>query len=120
MRWTELAEPLPSSPACEFDNVEAMDTIHSYPDLFAITNPINVDRFESLLSSHPNQPCEQSVCRGLCEGFWPFANTHHGEWPLTWDNSLRTPKSPDEAIFLQEQIDKEVQLGHYSEPFGPD
>ena len=105
MHWTELAEPLPSSPACEFDNVEAMDTIHSHPDLFAITNPINVDRFESLLSSHPNQP---------------FANTYYGEWPLTWDNSQCTPKTPDEAIFLQEQIDKEVQLGHYSEPFGPD
>ena len=53
------------------------------------------------------------------ESFWPFANTHYGEWPLTWDNSQRTPKTPDEAIFLQERIDKEVQLGRYSEPFGP-
>ena len=69
MRWTELAEPLPSPPASEFDNVEALDTIHSHPDLFAITTPINVDHFESLLSSHPNQPFVQSVCRGLREGF---------------------------------------------------
>ena len=60
------------------------------------------------------------MCRGLREGFWPFANTHYGEWPLTWDNSQRTPKTPDEAAFLQDQIDKEVELGRYSAPFGPD
>ena len=69
MRWTELAEPPPSSPVSKFDNVKALDTIHSHPDLFTITTPINVDHFESLLSSHPNQPFVQSVCRGLREGF---------------------------------------------------
>ena len=95
-------------------------TPFSHPDLFAITTPINIDRFKSLLSSHPNQSFVQFVCRGLCEGFWPFANTHYGKWPLTWENSQRTPKTPDEAIFPQKQIDKEVQLGRYSEPFGPD
>ena len=68
VHWTELAEPLPSPPASEFDNVEALDTIYSHPDLFAITTPINVDHFKSLLSSHPNQPFVQSVCRGLREG----------------------------------------------------
>ena len=114
VRWTEFAEPLPAPPASEFDNVEALETINDHPDLFAITTPINVDRFESLLSSHPNQPFVWSVCQGLHEGFWPFANTHYGEWPLTWDNSQRTPKTPDEAAFLQEQIDKEAELGRYS------
>ena len=117
MRWTELAEPLPSPPASKFDNVEALDTIHSHPDLFAITTPINIDRFESLLSSHPNQPFVHSVCRGLRKGFWPFANTHYGEWPLTWDNSQRTPKTPDEAMFLQEQIDK-CSLDAIQSPLG--
>ena len=40
VHWTELAEPLPSPSASEFDNVEALHTIHSYPDLFAIVvNP---------------------------------------------------------------------------------
>ena len=47
-------------------------------------------------------------------------NIHHGEWPLTWDNSQGTPKTPDEATFLYEQVNKEVQLGHYLELFGPD
>ena len=68
--------------------------------LFRITTPINVDCFQSLLSSHPNQPFVLSVCRGLREGFWPFANTHYGEWPLTWDNSKCTPKTPEGALFL--------------------
>ena len=52
--------------------------------------------------------------------FWPFANTHNGEWLLTWNNSQCTPKTPNEAAFLQEQLNKNVELGHYSEPFGPD
>ena len=119
MCWTETAEPLPSPPDAEFDNLEALSTIQTYPHLFRITTPINVDRFQSLLSSHPNQPFVLSVCRGLREGFWPFANTHYGEWQLTWDNSKRTPKTPEEALFLQEQIDKEVELGRYSDSFGP-
>ena len=68
--WTEFAELLPAPPASEFHNVKALETIYHHPDLFAITTPINVDRFESLLSSHPNQPFVQSVCRGLHKGFW--------------------------------------------------
>ena len=60
-----------------------------------------------------------SLCWGLHEGFWPFANTHYGEWPLIWDNSQCTPKTSDEAIFLQEQIDKEVQLGCYFRALWP-
>jgi hypothetical protein len=74
VRWTELAGPLPSPPPSEFNNVEALDTIQTHSHLFAITTPINVDVFKSLLSSHPNQPFVQSVCLGLRQGFWPFAN----------------------------------------------
>jgi hypothetical protein len=59
----ELAALLPSPPASEFDNIEALDTIHNHSHLFAITTPINIDHFESLLSSHPNQPFVKSVLR---------------------------------------------------------
>ena len=74
---TEYAEPLPSPSASEYSNLEALNTIHSHPELFQITTPINIDHFEPLLSSHSNQPFVKSVCRGLREGFWPFANTHY-------------------------------------------
>ena len=62
MHWTEFAELLPSPPASKFDNLEALATIQSHPHLFCIVTPINVDRFQSLLSSHPNQPFVKSVC----------------------------------------------------------
>ena len=88
----------------------ALTTIHSNPHLFRIVTPINADCFQSLLSSHPNQPFLKSVCRRLRQGFWP----------LTWDSSQHTPKTPEEAAFLQEQIDKEVMCGRYLEPFGSD
>ena len=77
--WTEYAEPLPSPPASKYSNLEALDTIHLHPELFQTTTPINIDHFESLLCSHPNQPFVKSVCQGLQERFWPFANTHYGE-----------------------------------------
>ena len=62
VHWTEFAEPLPAPPPSECDNVEALEIIHDHPNLFAITIPINVDRFKSLLSSHPNPPFVWSVC----------------------------------------------------------
>jgi len=120
VHWTEYAKPLPSPPPFEFLNSAAMKTIETNPHLFHVSMPINVDRFQALFSSHPNQPFIASVYRGLCEGFWPFANAHHGEWPITWDNSWRDPKTLEEVFFLQTQIDKEVQAGQYSSSFGLD
>jgi hypothetical protein len=73
-----------------------------------------------LLSEHPNQPFVKSVCTGLREGFWPFADTHYGEWPTTWDCSSQPPKSEPERDFLHSQIAKEVDVGRYSPSFGPE
>lgn len=120
VRWTETAEPLPSPPPSEFLNYAALNTISSRPDLFVVSTPINVDRFKSLLSSHPNQPFVQSVVRGLREGFWPFADTRYGQWPLTWDNSFRPPRSSDEAAFIESQVRQEQEKGRFSPEFGPD
>ena len=120
VRWTETADPLPSPPPREFLNSEGLATIQSHPELFAVSTPIDVDRFESLLSSHPNQPFVQSVCRGLREGFWPYADMHYGDWPLTWDNSQRPIRSEEEGSFLRSQVQKEVDVGRYSPSFGPE
>ena len=62
---------------------------------------------QAALTSEKDEPSNEEL---VSEEFWPFANPHYGDWPLTWDNSQHTPKTPDEAIFLQEQIDREVQL----------
>jgi len=79
-----------------------------------------VNRFQELLSRHPNQSTVKSVCRSLRDGFWPCANTHHETYPVTWDNSHRPIKTDAERNFLESQIDKEVAAGRYSDEFGPE
>ena len=82
--------------------------------------PVNVDHFETLLVDHPNQVFVKSVCRSLHEGFWPFADTKHGDYPTTWDFSDWKPKSLEHAEFITKQIVTEVEKGWYSKDFGPD
>ena len=81
--WYETAKPLPAIPKSEIANPTVTKTSKENPSLFNIVTPINVDRFEQLLESHPNQPLVMSVCHGLHEGFWPWANTHSREYPGT-------------------------------------
>jgi hypothetical protein len=111
-------DPLPRPPPEEFTNREAESTIRQYPHLFRIITPINVQRFEDLLQSHPNRPFVESVCVSLREGFWPWANTQKEEYPNTWDFSDRPPKTEHEADFLRGQRDTEIDAGRYSESFG--
>ena len=113
-------KPLPRPPAEEFDNLDAVSTIKDHPHLFQIISPINVNRFEQLLESHPNKPFVQSVCTSLREGFWPWAKTQKEDYPVTWDFSYRPPKTEHEADFLKEQRDIELSEKRYSEGFGTD
>src|SRR5271168_3780726 len=112
--------PLPRPSQEEFDNVDALTTIRNNPDLFKIVTPINVDSFQRLLESHPNQPFVRSVCVALREGFWPWAHTNLGTYPVTWDFSHRPPKTEHAADFLRLQRDVELVAGRYSEGFGSD
>jgi len=105
--WSETASPLPTIPASELANPVVAKTINENPDLFDIVTPIFIDRFKELLNSHPN-----------CEGFWPWADTHFGEYPDTLDYSLPDPDNPDEAEFLCNQRDHEIFKGRFSESFG--
>jgi len=116
--WTETASPLPTIPDSELANPVVTRTINKNPHLFDIITPIFVECFKELLQSHPNQPFIESVCRGLCEGFWPWADTHIGDYPDTIYFSLPEPEDPDEAAFLQKQRDHEVFMGCFSESFG--
>jgi len=118
--WTEQAKPLPSVPSSELHNPITLHTINLRPDLFKIVTPINVDRFEALLASHPNRPFVESVCRGLHEGFWPWADTHQGEYPPTVDESLETPDGGPEGDFLRAQRDHERLAERFSGSFGRD
>jgi len=110
--------PLPPIPSSELANPVATKTIKENPHLFDIVTPIFVDRFYKLLESHPNQPFVESVCHGLQEGFWPWANTHFGEYPDMLNLSLPEPEDPDEAQFLRDQRNHEIFKGCFSESFG--
>jgi hypothetical protein len=98
--WTEYAKPLPSVPNKELANINAMKTIRENPHLFKIVMPINIDRFEELLIMHPNRLFVDSVCRGLREGFWPWADTHYDTYPSVVDKSLEMPQKKEEVKFL--------------------
>jgi hypothetical protein len=120
--WTETAEALPSPPLSEFLNVDAINTINSRPDLFRVDTPINVDVFQSMLeeAGHPNPSFYLSVCSGLRHGFWPWADTHYGKYPTTWEEPTPVPAASQERDFLRDQIAKEVRVGRYSSDFGPE
>ena len=98
-----------------------MNTIHSYPHLFPIITPVDVDRFELLLHNHPNTALISSVCHGLRSGFWPFAITEKPE--NSPQGCVMQPQGPpmlnDELlIFLKLQHNIEISLGWYSQAFG--
>jgi hypothetical protein len=115
---TMTDDPLPRPLADEYDNLDAVSTIRDHPQLFQIVTPIEVNKFEELLATHPNQAFVQSVCTSLRDGFWPWAKTQKGEYPVTWDFSDRPPKTEREAAFLREQRDIELGEKRYSEGFG--
>jgi hypothetical protein len=118
--WTEVARPLPSVPLAEYTNQLAISTIENHPDLFLVDTPIDIDRFEKLLARHPNPPFVHSVVNGFRKGFWPWADTHVGEYPYTLDESLGDPKDQEEYDFICEQRDKEISTGRFSDSFGED
>ena len=77
-----------------------------------------MDVFESLLEHHPNPLFVQSICAGLHEGFWPWADTKNGVFPSTHDESRPTPADDKQASFLRDQCLKERQKGRFSDSFG--
>ncbi|KAG2064800.1 hypothetical protein BDR04DRAFT_967900, partial [Suillus decipiens] len=113
--------PLLRLPLLEFLNYEALNTISSHPDLFKIKTLIKVDVFQSMLESagHPNPSFYLSVCEGLRHGFWPWADTHFGDYPTTWEEPTPIPSIEPEHIFLCDQISKEVHVGRYFPDFRP-
>ena len=118
--WTEITKSLASVPVVEFSNTLACRTINKHPGLFTIKTPINVEKFENLLGNHPNPLFVQSVLKGLRNGFWPWANTHLGEYPDTLDESIGDPRDQKELEFICSQRDKEIKAGCFSEAFGKD
>ena len=118
--WSETALPLPRPPLNELDDPIVSKTIRDHPELFKIVTPINVDVFEDYLSHHPNPDFVQSVCTGLCEGFWPWADTHQRGYPDTHDANREPPDDLLKLQFLRDQLATERSKDRFSESFGRD
>jgi hypothetical protein len=116
--WSEHAKPLPRPPLSEILDPISSKTIADHPELFQVRTPINVDVFERLLVDHPNPLFVKSVCDGLREGFWPWADTLSDGYPRTHDESRPMPDDDKKAQFIREQCRKEQEKGYYSPPFG--
>ena len=115
--WTLTAEPLEGPPQSALDDEPVTKTIRENPHLFKVVTPIRVDVFEAYLTSHPNQDFVRSVCRGLREGFWPWAVTPSPGYPIINDESRPAPTDETKAAFLRTQRDLEVAKGRFSPPF---
>jgi len=118
--WSECAPPLPHPPLSELSNPIALSTISENPSLFRIVTLINIARFAALLSDHPNRPFVESVCTGLREGFWPWADMLKDGYPTTFDGARPTPADPCKAAFIREQCDIKIAKNHFSLAFGHD
>jgi hypothetical protein len=116
--WSEHAKPLPRPPLSELLNPISSKTIANHPELFQIRTPIKVDVFEALLKDHPNPLFVKSVCDGLREGFWPWADTLSEGRPKTHDASRPMPVDDKKVCFIREQCKKEQDKGYYSKSFG--
>lgn len=116
--WSETAAPLPSIPEHELANPMVQETIASLPGVFKVNTPININAFEAMLRTHPNQPFVKSVVKGLREGFWPWADTKLGTYPDMHHEDRGLPRDPAKRSFLEAQRQEERDCGRYSEPFG--
>jgi hypothetical protein len=115
---TETADPLPPPPPRSKLNVSAYTTIDNHPELFKIETPVNVDQFKAYLIDHPNQAYVDSVCRGLRDGFWPWATHDDPNLWKTYDNSHRPINQTERMNFVREQRDEEIKLRRWSQSFG--
>ena len=67
--YTEIMLALPLPPKNELNNEAAHATIRHHPHLFQLVTPVNIDRLEYYLSSHPNHTLAHSIILGFHQGF---------------------------------------------------
>ena len=116
--WSESAAPLPRPPQAELENPLVKSTLATYPHLFSVDTPINVDRLETFLADHPNRPFVDSVLVGLREGFWPWASTQKPGYPSTFLQEPTGIYTDAHHDFFRKQLKHEQTKGRYSASVG--
>ena len=117
VRDTFFADPVPQPSLVESNSVAARSTLLSHPYLFKVVTPINVDKFQALLTHHPNQPFVHSVCHALRNGFWPWAETINEAYPTTSDHPNRPSQSDHHFDFITNQFREEEACSRFSPSF---
>jgi hypothetical protein len=111
---TESAPPLPLPPQALLDDPTLRETLRLLGDAVRVDTPFDIDKFELLLTDHPNQPFVGSVMKGLREGFWPF---DEGEWKLELEEISGNHKMEAADLeALNKFRDKEVAADRWSSP----
>ncbi|KAF5381547.1 hypothetical protein D9615_005612 [Tricholomella constricta] len=111
--YTETAPPLPSPPSHLLNDPAILGSLRAMESRIKVDTPFNVDKLESMLHDHPNQPFVKSVMNGLRHGFWPF---DEGEWKGVEEEFAENYAVEDcdlEAIRLFR--DKELKAGRWSD-----
>ena len=111
--YTEVAPPLPSPPTHLLHDPKIQATLLAMRNHIKVETPFNVDKLESMLADHPNQPFVQSVMTGLREGFWPLDD---GDWKIELEEVIDN-YSTDEGDLdaIRAFRDKERSAGCWSD-----
>ena len=81
-------------------------------DHIKVETPSNIDKLESMLADHLNQPFVQSVMTGLREGFCPLDD---GEWKVKLEEVVDNySMDEDDLIAIHNFQVKERSAGHWS------
>ena len=110
--YTETVPLLLTPPQHLLDNLKIQEVLHSLSDAIKVKTPFNVNKFELLLTDHPNQPFVKSVMKGLHEGFWPFDK---GEWKVELEEVIPSYDcDPNDAEAICAYCDWEITAGCWS------
>ena len=107
-----MVPPLPALPQHLLDDPKIQEAIHLLDDAIKVETPFDIDKFDLLLTNHPNQPFVKSVMKGLQEGFWPF---DEGEWKVELEEVIPSYDcDPEDAEAIQAFRNWEIAAGHWS------
>jgi hypothetical protein len=93
-------------------------TLSTFPHLFSVNTPLDIDRFDELLTEHPNRPFVHSVISGLREGFWPWADTHLPGYPSEHIQPPSGKYTEEHLTFFRKQLKHEQAKERYSASAG--
>jgi len=109
---TESALPLPKAPTDVYSQKVMVEAIIPYPEIFRISTPLNVVRFEELLRGFPNSAHSDSWICALRQGLWPWSGNFGQD--SAQGVLIPNPTSMNQhRAFINSIRQKEVGMGHW-------